>query len=468
MQTKINLLKDDIRPIFFKYLIASIGGMLGISLYVLGDTLFVANGIGSDGLAALNISIPIINVFNGLGLLFGIGGATALSVSKGQGNKQQINTIFTVSVAMSMAVGIVLTLLGVFFLEDIALFMGASGEILIMSKDYLGILLSCSVAFLLSSTLTVFIRNDDAPGLAMWGMLAGTLSNVVLDYVFIFIYNWGMKGAAVATALSPIISLSILSTHFIRKRNTIHLEKITLDSQIIQRVFGNGLSSFITEISAGVVIFAFNIVILGLAGNIGVAAYGIIANLSLICIAIFTGVGQAVQPISSINYGAGKKKRVQQVFQSGIIVAIILGALFYGVGVLFPETLTAIFNKDNNIELANITINGMYLYFICFIFMGVNTVMVSYLQSIEESRAATLISVARGLGFIIIGLGVLTKLFGINGVWLTMPFAELLTFIILVWYIIKIYALPNKYNTQCPKNRIQDTNKCSKTNLSDR
>lgn len=432
MQVESDLLKSNLKPIFFKYLIASIGGMLGTALYVLADTLFVANGIGSEGLTALNISIPMMNIFNGLGLLFGIGGATAISISKGQKRENQINQIFTLSVGMSVIAGILFTLLGAFFLEDISKFMGASGKILIMSKDYLGVIMAFSIAFLLNSTMTVFIRNDGAPGLAMWGMLAGTISNIVLDYIFIFIFNWGMWGAAFATALAPMISLSILSTHFIRKKNTITMEWSIPKKHVIKRIFGNGMSSFITELSAGVVIFAFNIAILGLIGNIGVAAYGIIANLSLICIAIFTGIGQALQPISSINYGAGKKERVSETLKLALITGAIFGVMFFAIGMMFPRALTAIFNKANDPELARITINGIYIYFICFIFMGINTVMVSYLQSIEKSKLATIVSLARGLGLVIVGLTVLTKMFGMNGVWLTMPFAEIVTLGVLV------------------------------------
>lgn len=418
---------------FFKYLVAGIGGMLGVALYVLADTLFVANGIGSDGLTALNISIPMMNVFNSLGLLFGIGGATAVSISRGQKRTNKINQIFTVSIGMSLVAGIIFTLVGTLFLEDVVRFMGASGEILEMSKGYLGIIMTFSIGFLLNSTLMVFVRNDGAPGLAMWGMLAGTLSNIVLDYIFIFPFNWGMKGAAFATTLAPIISLAILSTHFIKRNNTIKLEFVRPKPKIFKRIVGNGMSSFITELSAGVVIFAFNIVILKLVGNIGVAAYGIIANLSLICIAIFTGVGQAMQPIISMNYGAGKKERVNQTLRLALCVGAVFGIVFFAIGMLFPETLTTIFNKNNDPQLAGITINGIYLYFICFLFMGINTVIVSYFQSIEKSRLATMISLSRGLGLVVVGLMILTKLYGINGVWLTMPFAEIVTSLIVVW-----------------------------------
>ena len=166
--------------------------------------------------------------------------------------------------------------------------------------------MSFSIPLLLNSTLTVFVRNDGAPRLAMWAVLTGNIANIILDYVFIFIFQWGMFGAAFATGISPVISLMILSSHFIQKNNQMKLIKPTFRFGLLKRITLNGTSSFIVELSAGIAIFAFNQVILGITGDIGVSAYSIIANLSLVCTAVFIGIGQAIQPIVSLNYGAGK------------------------------------------------------------------------------------------------------------------------------------------------------------------
>ena len=169
-----------------------------------------------------------------------------------------------------------------------------------------------SLAFILSQMLAVFVRNDRNPKLAMWSVLIGNLSNVVLDYIFIMKLGWGMKGAITATVCSPTITLILLSTHFIKGNNTLKLKlnKFKFNIHTITRIFKNGTPSFIMEMSNAMIIFAFNNVIWGLAGSIGVSAYSIIANISLICAAIFYGIAQAIQPIISINYGAKKEKRV--------------------------------------------------------------------------------------------------------------------------------------------------------------
>lgn len=428
---KVDLLERDIKKMFFKYLIPSVGGMLGVSFYVLGDTMIVGRGIGSVGLAALNISIPMINVFNGLGLLFGIGASTVISISRGRGDDRQVNNIFTISIMLSIIFGIILTLIRVFFLDELCVLLGASTETFAMSRDYLGVIMSFSVLFLLNYTLTVLVRNDGDPNLAMWGMLTGSIINVVLDYVFIFIFNWGMWGAALATSISPMIGLIVLSIHFIKKKNHMKFSKIKLKFVLIKRIVSNGFASFIVELSAGIVIFIFNKVIINLTGDIGVSAYSIIANLSLIATAIFTGVGQAIQPIVSVNFGAEKMNRVYEAGRLAVFTSLTLGVVFYTLGILFPESLVKIFSKGDR-ELLEITIVGIRIYFISFIFMGINIVMTTYLQSKEYSKISMYISLLRGVVFTVTLLLVLSRIFGIVGVWMTLPLAELLTLLVSV------------------------------------
>lgn len=420
------LLHENVSKLFLQYLLPSIGGMLGVSLYVLGDTMLVGRGLGSPGLAALNISIPMINVLNGLGLLFGIGGATTLSIDRGQQKYDAVNDVFTKAMGFSFFVGLLFFIIRLLFLDQLCYFLGASEATFAMTKDYLGVFLSFSIPFLLNSTLTVFVRNDGAPRLAMWGMLAGSIANVILDYIFIFIFKWGMAGGALATGIAPLIGLAILSTHFLRKNNQIKFIFPEIKWSYIKRILANGSASFILELSGGIVIFAFNIVLLGIAGDIGVSAYSIIANLSLICAAIFTGIGQAIQPIVSFNFGAGRLERVYETFKWAFILAIGLGGVFYLSGLFFPEILVNIFTNDTD-KLMGITVRGIRLYFLGFLGMGINIVMASYIQSKEDTNVSMIISFLRGFVLIIAGLLILPKLFGIDGVWLTVPVVEFVT-----------------------------------------
>lgn len=436
MANRKTLLEGDINKTFFKYLIPAVGGMLGTSLYVLGDTMVVGRGLGSLGLAALNVSIPLNNVFNGMGLLFGIGGSTALSINRGRRDEEELNDIFSKSMIMALFVGILLTLIRIFFLDKLVYFLGASEATFQMARDYLGILMSFSIAFLLNVTLTVFIRNDGAPKLAMAGMLTGSIMNVVLDYIFVFKFGWGMAGVGLATGLAPIIGLVILTSHFIRGKNQIKFILPKTNWLIVRRIIGNGGSSFVVELSAGIVIFAFNRALANITGDIGITAYSIIANLSLIFAAIFTGIGQAIQPIVSFNYGADRMKRVYEFVKRGIFTSLGLGILFYSLGLFFPEFLVSIF-IDADPELMAITVRGIRIYFLAFILMGVNIVLTSFIQSKEYGRVSLKISLLRGFILVIIILLILPRFIGVDGVWLTLPMAELITSIISLVYFDK-------------------------------
>ncbi len=430
MRKHRDLLKGNINKIFLNYLLPSVGGMLGISLYVLGDTLLVGRGLGSNGLTALNVSIPIMNVFSGLGLLFGIGGATIVSIFKGEGRDSEINNIFTIAFTLSIITGVLLSVSGLVFLEEFSLLMGASkGPVLNMSKRYLTPLFLCSIFFVTNQLLIIFVRNDNSPRLAMIAMLTSSISNVILDYVFLFKFNWGMRGIGIATALSPIISVSILSTHFIKGHNTIALTKIKVSTSILRRIISNGIPGFIIETMAGAVIFIFNKVILGLEGDLGVAAYSIIANLSLFCAAVFNGIGQGIQPIISINHGAKKPERVYKVTKLAVFTSLGVGLAFFVMGLIFPKQLASIFIKENNPALMHMSITGIRLYFMSFILMGLNIVLISFLQSKERAGASMRLSMGRGFVFIVIGIIILPKIFGIIGVWLTIPLAELATLV---------------------------------------
>ena len=434
LKNKSDLLHGDIKKVFWSYLLPSVGGMLGISLYVLGDTLLVGRGLGSSGLAALNLSIPIMNIYSGLGFMFGVGAATIVSVLRGQSRDNETHAVFTASFFIVVILGLLISFFGLMYLEEFALFMGAAdSEILRMSMAYLRPMFMASLFFVLNAFFIIFLRNDHAPRLVMVAMLTSSVSNVILDYVFIFIFDMGMFGAGLATAMSPVISLVIMSSHFLRKKNTIHFARFKFRVSTLKRMVLNGIPSFIIESMAGVVIFVFNLAILRIEGNLGVSAYSIVANLSLFVAAIFNGVGQAIQPIISVNYGAGFKKRIKKLTRLAMMVSLTLGLVFFVFGFFFPHHLTLIFINNPKPELMALSVRGIRLYFLAFLLMGLNTVVISYLQSMEYSRYSISLSMGRGFIFVLTGVVILPYFLGMDGVWLTIPLAELLTLVVAVF-----------------------------------
>ncbi len=420
------LLYGDIRSIFFKFLLPSIGGMLGNSLYILGDTIMVGQALGGPGLAAVNLSIPMLKLANSIGLVTGVGGATALAVNRGRGDMERGNEIFNLSLKVGIILGVILTFLNFIFINEITYLLGATEYSFHMTKIYLQIVMATTVPTILSISLGLFIRNDGSPNLVMFASLAASFFNLVLDYVLIFIFDLGIMGGAIATALSPIVAVLILLSHFTKGKNQLVFEKTQMNYGLIKRIVQNGVPSSIIELSAGIVVFMFNSVIMNISGDLGVSAYSIIANLSLVFNAIFNGMGQAIQPIVSINYGAKKMDRVYKAMKLGVITAFISGIMFFSLGYFIPDKLASLFTQDTG-ELLAITINGIKLYFSAFIFMGVNIVLTSYIQSMESYYISTIISLLRGSIYIILVLIILPKFLGINGVWLTVFIVEIIT-----------------------------------------
>ncbi len=450
MAQKVDFLKDEVYKIFFGYLIPSIVASITVSMYILFDTIFIGRGVGSEGLAALNIAIPIYNVLFAVGLLLGIGGATAVSISIGRKKLNKVDEIFTNSIIVAIICSITFTILGSIFVKDICYFLGANENNIVLVKDYLSIVIMFSFSFLMVNTLSAFIRNDKAPKLVMYSTAIGAITNIIFDGLFVLVFHWGMRGAAIATVGSSLLSLfTLIYFHFIRGNSSLKLIRIKVKYKVLKRVVRNGTPSFIIEISSGIVIFAFNTVLNRIVGTIGVSAYSIIANISLICVAIFSGITQASQPIISINYGAKELVRVNKVLKMGVITATIFGAVFFMIGMLFPEYIVLLFNRDSA-ELISITVTGIKLYFIGFLFMGINIILGAYFQAIEFSTLSTVISMSRGIGFTLLGLIILPNILSLNGVWLTVPFAEILTLVTATMFFIKLkiaLSIGNKHRS---------------------
>lgn len=293
---------------FMKYSSLNVLGMIGLSCYILADTFFVSKALGSNGLTALNLAIPVYSFINGSGLMIGMGASTKYSIFKSQGNKEKANEIFTNATMLTAFILGIFLLIGIFCSGFLVRLLGADNTVFKMSKIYLQVILLFAPMFMTNNLLLCFIRNDGAPQLSMAAMIIGSLSNIILDYVFIFPLGMGILGAAFATGLAPVISILVLLPFLLKKKNQFHLKKCRLSRKLSLEIFSSGLPSLITEVSSGIVMIIFNTIILNISGNIGVAAYGVIANLSLVVISIYTGIAQGIQPILSSNYGLKNKK----------------------------------------------------------------------------------------------------------------------------------------------------------------
>lgn len=379
---------------FSRYTSLSVFGTLGVSCYILADTFFIAKGLGTNGLAALNLAIPVYNFIHGTGLMLGMGGATKFSIYKSQKKPKEINRIYTNTIWLALLFSCVFFSLGLFFQKQLSFLLGADAEVQKMTETYLHWLLLFAPAFLLNDVLLCFVRNDNGPQLSMAAMLLGSFSNIILDYIFIFSMQMGIFGAVFATGLSPVISIAAMLPHWIKKKNTFRFVKTKMHTNMTKDTLSLGFPSLITQLSSGIVMITFNAVILKLEGNTGVAAYGVIANLALVTVALYTGIAQGVQPLISRFYGMGNGK------QAGI-------SLRYAM-------------------ITMLAVSGLKLYFTSSVFTGYNIILATFFTSVERAFPAHILSLLRGFVLIIPMAFILSALWGMTGVWLTYPLTELL------------------------------------------
>lgn len=412
---------------FTKYVSFSVLGMIGLSCYILADTYFIALGMGADGLTALNLAIPVYSFMNGLSLMIGIGCATRYSILMGQGEKEKANGVFTHGFVYAAILAVVFFLAGLLFSNQIASLLGAHGHIQTMAVGYLKTFLLMAPFFFMNNLMNSFVRNDGSPNLGMAAMLLGSLTNIILDYIFIFPLQMGMMGAALATGIAPIVGLMVTSIHILKKKNRFKLVKVKLKIKKFMDISSLGISSLITEFAVGMVMIIFNLLILELTGNVGVAAYGVVANIGIVVISIFTGVSQGAQPLLSSDYGKRNTKNLFKVYRYAVITAVSAAAIVYVAVFFFAEPITLLFNTQGNAQLTPIAVEGMKIYFLAFLFSSVNIISSSFLSAVEQAGKSFLISLSRGLVFVVPLAFLLSWAFGMTGIWLTQPVAEVLT-----------------------------------------
>lgn len=420
---------------FIKYCSLNVLGMLGLSCYILADTFFVANGVGTDGLTALNLAIPIYNFIHGTGLMLGIGAATKFTIFHSQGHTHEGNKFFTNAVILGAVSSIIFVLAGIFLSDDITAALGANSTVFDMTNTYLKVMLLFSPAFIFNDIFICFVRNDGNPNLAMMGMLMGSITNIIMDYIFIYPMEMGIFGAVLATGFSPVVSMLILSLHIIRKKNNfrfVGLKANELLSKGALNILSLGVPSLISEVSSGVVIIIFNMIILDIKGNIGVAAYGVIANISLVVVAIYTGIAQGIQPILCNAYGAGEQKNIKAIMKYSMVTLISLSVLLYAFLYVFAEPVTAAFNSEDNATLQAIAVDGIKLYFTSVLFVGFNIIITTLFTSIVKPVPAQVITLLRGFFVIIPVAFIFAALFGMTGVWLAFPVTELIVVIVAI------------------------------------
>ena len=425
---KLDLAKDNLGKIIFKYGLPSIVTMWIYSLYTIVDGIFIGKFLGANEIASVNIVMPYVNVSFALGIMIAVGGGTIIAIRLGEGNQKEANRIYSLSTQFFMVLGGLLGALGVFFPKQLVRILGANDVILNDAKTYLFIISFFTLFYLLAYGFEIFIRIEGNPAYSMVCNLTGAIINIVLDYIFIVHFHWGIAGAALATGLAQLGTALSLGWYLLFKAKKLKFNFTKFDFKAIGALCFNGSSEFLTEIATGIVIMAFNINIMRMIGEKGVSAFGIIGYISTLVTMTMIGFSQGLQPIISYNYGAEKYDRIKKVLKIGLAVVTTLGIIFYTLVNYFAYDIISMFVK-NDVKLFNITKEAISIYSFTYILMGLNIIISAYFTAIEDAMISAILSVLRGIIFINTLLYIFPIIFNVKGIWLSAPVNEMVTLI---------------------------------------
>lgn len=431
---------DNISVLFKKIFFPTLLGMLSVSAVTAIDGIFVGHGIGSDGIAAVNICIPLLMIFTGIGLMLGIGCSVIASIALSRGKIKLARLNVTQSLLFVTVFTLLFSALMMLFLEKTAYVLGASDYLLPLVKDYL-IWFVPSLVFEMIIVISLFvIRLDGAPKLAMWYSFISSAINIVLDWLFIFPLGWGIKGAALATAISIFVGGVLSIGYLLFYARTLKLYPITIGIRgfylFLRDILNQchiGSSALLGEATLAVLMFTGNHVFMRYLGDNGVGAFGVVCYYTPFVFMVGNAIAQSVQPIISYNFGIANRQRVIEAEKVALFTAVIFGGLAIAVFVTVPQFLVGLF-LDVSTETAKLAIAGMPYFAVGFICFILNLTIVGYFQSVEKTKPATFFALLRGFVFLIPAFIIMPELFGTAGIWLSMPVSEILTTMIVYAY----------------------------------
>ena len=431
----------SVEKLFTKLLVPTIMGMAASALFTVVDGIFVGNGIGSDAMAAVNISAPIFMIITGVGLMFGMGGGILTSINLSQGKKKVANINFTQSVIALVFISLVMTLLLTIFPHKIASLFGSDEYLMDMVVEYL-FWFSISLPFtVLVVALPFFIRLTN-PKISMWAMLAATVVNIILDYLFIFVFKWGLFGAAIATDIGEFVGAAIMIIYLFRHSIAIRFVWLKLSVKSLLLTLRNvgymiklGFSVFLSEITISVMIISGNYVFMDYMGADGVAAYSVICYLFPIIFMVFNATVQSAQPIISYNYGCGQMKRSDNALRLSMLFTLAFAFSIMLLFICFTRSIVTLFIPDTASAAWGYAVAGLPLFATDYLFFGINIIIIGYYTSIERLRRAISLTVLRGI-LPVVFFFTLPLLLDVNGIWLAVAAGDITTTVVIVILLI--------------------------------
>lgn len=420
---------------YIKYLVPSVISMIFLSFYTTIDGYFVSHYVNADALAAINIVIPLTCLFFGVSVMMATGSGAIIGIRQGRGDKKQAMEFFSFITIVMIFIAMILTLFCYIFLDDILKLSGSTPQLDPYTRPYGFWTVMMIPAMVFKLYFEYYTRIDGHPNMGMFMSFLGLVLNLILDWLFIAVFNMGITGAGLGTALSMYISAFAGLYHFTKGKSNLKFVKPVVEFRALLHSCSNGISEMMTELSTGITTLLFNLALLKYAGENGVAAMSIITYYYYLLTSLFFGVTTAGQPIISYNVGAENHTKLHEIVKQSFITIFFSAITIVLVSLIFTTGLIHIFSDDP--AVISIAVAGFKLFSMTFILCGFNIFISGYFTAIGDGGLSALISFCRSLIFVIVFLITLPKIFDLSGVWLTNPMAEIVTFVIAIPLYIK-------------------------------
>ena len=447
----MDLSKSSITKLLWYYSLPSLIGTLAGALYNIIDRIYIGQGVGALAISGLALTFPIMNLLGAFGMLVGHGAAARVSLLLGNGNTREANAILPNTLALSLFFYLIVSSLCYIFIDPILYAFGASGQTIPYAREYLQIIIPGHIFTSLSYAYTNIMRASGHPMRAMNTLILGAVLNILLDPIFIFAFNLGIKGAAYATVLSMFISCAWIMHFFLRKDNILSFRSIVNSQQstvknannsaffaeaqnrwlcivnfaLIKSILSIGLSSFLLHTATSLVNVLMNHTLQNYGGDLAIGAFGIITSFTSLIVMSIVGMAQGIQPIVGYNYGAGLYDRVKTTLKYCISIATIITTLGCICALIFPHYIARMFTVDTN--LVNITTNGLSIYASTFFVVGFHIIVTNYFQSIGRAKTSIFLSLSRQILLLIPFILLFPPIWGLTGAWLAQPASNIIS-----------------------------------------
>lgn len=437
----IDFSSSDVGKLFRRFLFPTVMGMVFSAVFVITDGIFVGRGIGSDALASVNIVAPLFTLGTGLGLMFGMGGSVVASINLAQGKRRVAEINITQSLALPALLIALLSALLIHCHEPLLMLLGTPGELMVPAREYLVWFTLFLAPLAVFNILMFIVRLDGAPGFAMACNIMAACINIALDYLFIFVFEWGLAGAAVATGIGYVVGSGVMLWYMFRRSRTLRFVKLKISGKSMRLTVRNlwymsyiGFPALLSELAISCLMIVGNYTFIHYVGKDGVAAYSIACYIFPIIFMVYNGIIQSAQPIISYNYGAGLMRRGRDAFRMALGTAALCGLAAFGFTWLCSPWIIGLFLTPDAPAYA-IAVQGLPWFAAGYPFFGINVVTIGYYQSIERGRLATGLTVLRGIVLMTFCFLVMPHMAGVTGIWLAVPAAEALETLLLVYLL---------------------------------